>query len=186
MAEELEALGGVWKGRIQAPNQKGKRSDNLTIPQAGFVRSLRPLLDMPLMTKAEPVKIAQVLNAYWTGIAQVLPEPFDLANNPKDYAIQKGQGTIALHRVLPQIIEVLRAHGKSLADAGAYAEAMQDLPNLTGEIITMEGPEPVTGADFWLSGPQGAASQFSGDAGRKRLSVMIRALLPRPAEGLNF
>jgi len=186
VVEELEALGGVWKGRIQAPNQKGKRSDNLTIPQAGFVRSLRPLLDMPLMTKAEPVKIAQLLNAYWTGIAQVLPEPFDLANSPKDYAIQKGQGTIALHRVLPQIIEVLRAHGKSLADAAAYAEAMQGLPNLTGEIITTDGPEPVTGADFWLSGPRGAASQFSGDAGRKRLSVMIRALLPRPAEGLNF
>lgn len=40
------------------------------------------------------------LNAYWTGIAQILPEPFDPANNPKDYAIQKGQGTIALHRVV--------------------------------------------------------------------------------------
>ena len=59
--EELETLGGVWADRIQAPNQKGKRSDRLTIPQAGFVRSLRPLLDMPLMAKAEPAKIAQLL-----------------------------------------------------------------------------------------------------------------------------
>jgi DGQHR domain-containing protein len=184
--EELEAQGGVWAGRIQAPNQKGKRSDRLTIPQAGFVRSLRPLLDMPLMAKAEPAKIAQLLNAYWDGIAEVLPEPFDPTNNPKDYAIQKGQGTIALHRVLPQVIEVLRARGQSLADSKAYAEVMKDLPNLSGEIITEDGPSPVTGAEFWLSGAAGAASQFSGDAGRKRLSVHIRALLPRPAEGLDF
>lgn len=184
--EELEALGGIWAERIQAPNQKGKRSDRLTIPQAGFVRSLRPLLDMPLMAKAEPAKIAQLLEAYWQGIAEVLPEPFDAANNPKDYAIQKGQGTIALHRVLPQVIEVIRARGQSLADSKAYAEVMKDLPKLTGEIITADGPSPVTGADFWLSGSDGAASQFSGDAGRKRLSVHIRTLLPSPAEGLNF
>ena len=184
--EELETLGGVWADRIQAPNQKGKRSDRLTIPQAGFVRSLRPLLDMPLMAKAEPTKIAQLLEAYWQGIAEVLPEPFDEANNPKDYAIQKGQGTIALHRVLPQVIEVVRARGQSLADSKAYAEVMKNLPKLTGEIITAEGPSPVTGADFWLSGANGAASQFSGDAGRKRLSVHIRTLLPSPAEGLNF
>jgi DGQHR domain-containing protein len=184
--EELEALGGIWTDRIQAPNQKGKRSDRLTIPQAGFVRSLRPLLDMPLMAKAEPAKIAQLLEAYWQGIAKVLPEPFDDANNPKDYAIQKGQGTIALHRVLPQVIEVIRARGRSLADSKAYAEVMKDLPKLTGEIITTDGPSPVTGADYWLSGSDGAASQFSGDAGRKRLSVHIRTLLPSPAEGLDF
>jgi len=186
--EELEGMSGVWKGRIQAPNQKGKKSDQLTIPQAGFVRSLRPLLDMPLMAKAEATKVAMVLHAYWEGIAQVLPEPFDPVNNPKDYAIQKGQGTIALHRVLPQVIEVLRAKGGSalLADPDAYAEVMKDLPKLSGEIITEDGPQPVSGAEYWLSGPQGAASQFSGDAGRKRLSVHIRALIPRPAEELDF
>lgn len=186
--EELEGMGGVWKDRIQAPNQKGKKSDQLTIPQAGFVRSLRPLLDMPLMAKAEPSKIAMVLHAYWGGIAQVLPEPFDPMNNPKDYAIQKGQGTIALHRVLPQVIEVLRAKGGSalLVDADAYAEVMKDLPKLSGEIITEDGPQPVSGAEYWLSGSLGAASQFSGDAGRKRLSVHVRALIPRPAEELDF
>jgi len=143
---------------------------------------------MPLMAKAEATKVAMVLHAYWEGIAQVLPEPFDPVNNPKDYAIQKGQGTIALHRVLPQVIEVLRAKGGSalLADPDAYAEVMKDLPKLSGEIITEDGPQPVSGAEYWLSGPQGAASQFSGDAGRKRLSVHIRALIPRPAEELDF
>ncbi len=117
MIEELEALDGVWAGRIQAPNQKGKRSDRLTIPQAGFVRSLRPLLDLSLMAKAEPAKIAQLLHAYWQGIAEVLPEPFDPTNNPKDYAIQKGQGTIALHRVL--------RNGRALTRSSASSPLMR-------------------------------------------------------------
>ena len=88
--------------------------------------------------------------------------------------------------MLPQVIEVVRAQGHSLADPDVYADVIKDLPQLTGEIVTENGPVPVSGAEYWLSGPRGVASQFSGGAGRKRLSVHIRALLHRPAEGLNF
>ena len=186
VVEELSKLSGPWKDRIQAPNQKVRRSDGLTIPQAQFVRSLRPLLDMPLMAKADPAKIAELLSAYWQGIASVLPEPFLPGSNPKEFAIQKGQGAVALHRVLPQVIETVRSRGESLNDPTAYAEVMKNLPNLAGEIVTETGPVPVSGADFWKSGGDGAASQFSGDAGRKRLSVLIRQLLPKPADELNF
>lgn len=186
VVEELVKLPGPWKDRIQAPNQKVRRSDTLTIPQAQFVRSLRPLLDMPLMARAEPAKIAQLINAYWQGIAAVLPEPFLPGTNPKEYAIQKGQGAVALHRVLPQAIESVRSRGESLNQPTPYAEVMKNLPNLSGEIVTDMGPVPVRGADFWRSGSEGVASQFSGDAGRKRLSVLIRQLMPKPAEELNF
>ncbi len=92
-----------------------------------------------------------------------------------------------MYRVLPQVIEVVRATGSSLADPDAYAEVMQDLlPELSGEITTEKRPSPVKGAQYWLSAPKKWPRQFSGDAGRKRLSVHIRALIPRPAEGLNF
>lgn len=186
VVEELEKLPGPWKDRIQAPNQKLRRSDGLTIPQAQFVRSLRPVLDMPLMARADPSKIAQVINAYWQGISSVLPEPFLPGTNPKEYAIQKGQGAVALHRVLPQAIETARSRGESLNAPNAYAEVMKNLPNLAGEVVTEGGPVPVSGPDFWRSGAEGVASQFSGDAGRKRLSVLIRQLMPKPAEELNF
>lgn len=183
--EALDSIDGPWKGRIGKPNTRVRRNDPVTIPQAQFVKSLRPVLDMPLLAKADPAKIAQLLNAYWTGIRQVLPEPFDPKLNPKDYAIQKGQGTTALHRVLPQAIEVIRSKGLNLGDPDLYAEVMKDLPNLSGEIITQDGnTEEVTGADFWKTGSEGVASQFSGDAGRKRLSVHIRNLMPRPADEL--
>ena len=116
----------------------------------------------------------------------MLPEPFLPGTNPKEYAIQKGQGAVALHRVLPQAIESVRSKGESLNDPSAYAEVMRNLPSLSGEIVTDMGPVPVEGPAFWRSGPEGVASQFSGDAGRKRLSVLIRQLMPKPAEELNF
>ena len=185
VVDDLVKLDGPWKDRIQAPNQKARRSDALTIPQAQFVRSLRPVLEMPFLSKAEPTKIAQLLNAYWLGIARVLPEPFVSGVNPKEFAIQKGQGTVALHRVLPQAIEVVRSRGQSLGDSDAFAEVMEQLPQLKGEVVTEDGSsEVVSGAMFWRSGSAGVASQFTGDAGRKRLSVRIRSLMPRPADEL--
>jgi hypothetical protein len=119
VVEELVNLPGPWNDRIQAPNQKLRRTDGLTIPQAQFVRSLRPVLDMPLMARADPAKMAELINAYWQGIATVLPEPFLPGTNPKEYAIQKGQGAVALHRVLPQAIEIVRSRGESLDDPKA-------------------------------------------------------------------
>ncbi|MGH4025794.1 MAG: hypothetical protein ACRDRV_14555 [Pseudonocardiaceae bacterium] len=183
---ELNALDGVWAGHIQAPDQKAHRYDRFTIHQSVFVRSLRPLLDMPIMARIKPAQIALLLNSYWGGIAKVLPEPFDPVNNPGNYVIQKSQGAAILHDVLPQVIEVVPAQGKSLADRMAYAEVMHDLPTLSGEIMTEHGTEPVSGAKFWLSGPAGVASQFSGEAGRRHLSTQVQALIPRPAEGLEI
>jgi hypothetical protein len=126
----LQQLDGPWTDCIQSPNQKRVRSDRLTIPQAQFVRSLKPMLDMPLLQRAEPAMIAQILNAYWRGIAEVLPEPFEPGNNPKEWVLQKGPGAISLHRVLPRVIEVVRARGRRLGDPSAYAEVMQSLTDL--------------------------------------------------------
>ena len=76
-----------------------------------FITALKPVLDMPLLAKADPDKIAQIVNAYWLGIARVLPEPFDRRNNPKDWVIQKGVGVTPLLRALPRVIEVVRTRG---------------------------------------------------------------------------
>lgn len=186
VVRELNALDGVWVGRIRAPGQKRKRGDRFTIHQTVFVRSLRPVLDMSLMAKVRPAQIALLLNAYWDGIAKILPEPFDPGGSPKNYVIQQNQGAVALHHVLPWVIEVLPAWGKSLTDPIAYADVMHDLPTLSDEIMSNRGAAPVSGATFWLSGSAGMASQFSGDAGCKRLSVHLRALIPRPPEGLEI
>lgn len=182
----LNTLDGMWTGHIRPPDQKGRRAARFTINHTIFVRSLRPLLDMALMANAGPTQIALLLNAYWNGIARVLPEPFDRAHDANDYVIQQNQGTTVLHSVLPRVIEVIPAQGRSLADRTAYADVMHDLPTLSGEVTTDHGPEPVSGATFWLAGAAGAASQFSGADGRKRLSGRVQALLPRVPEGLEI
>ena len=181
VVDELLKLNGPWKSSIQFPNQPKERGDRLTITQAQFVRSLRPVLDMPLLANADDSTLASVINAYWSGIAHVLPEPFVSANSPKDYVIQKGPGAMAFHRVLPEVIEVARSWGRRLGDPATYADVLEHLPELRGEVYDDEGvPNDVSGADFWLSGPAGVASQFTGDSGRRRLMVRIRALLPKP------
>lgn len=186
VTRELNALDGVWAGHIQAPNQKAHRYDRFTIRQSAFARSLRPLLDMPIMARIKPAQIALLVNSYWSGIAKVLPEPFDPANDPGNYVIQQSQGAAVLHGVLPRVVEVVPAHGRSLADRMAYAEVMHDLPTLSGEIMTDHGAEQVSGGKFWLSGSGGVASQFSGEAGRRNLFAHVEALIPRPAEGLEI
>jgi hypothetical protein len=183
VTKELGNLGGPWANRVQAPNQKKSRGDDLTIPQAQFVRSLKPVLDMPVLKRADAAMVANIIDAYWRGIAQVLPEPFD--GRPNDYVIQKGQGSVALHRVLPQVVEVIRAKGQRLGDPDAYAEVMKDLPTLSGEFVESDGNVVTrSGEDFWKVGS--VASGFSGDAGRRRLGLLVQTLIPKPSSEITL
>ncbi|MFC9880832.1 hypothetical protein ACFVJW_14720 [Streptomyces libani] len=126
--------------------------------------------------------IAVVINAYWSGIKRVMPEPFEQASS---YVIQKGNGAVALHRVLPQVIEVVRSRGERLGQPDGYAEVMGDLPTLEGEVVDNDGLlSNRTGADYWAVGS--VASAFSGDAGRRRLSLLIQSRLPSAADTLQL
>jgi DGQHR domain-containing protein len=184
VAEALIESGGPWSDRIQRANVKKVRTDNLTLGSAQFARSRQPVLGMSAFAKADPATVAAVIDAYWLGISTVIPEAF---TDPKKYVIQKGPGAIALHRVLPQVIDVLRARGERLGDPAAYANVLKDLPTLSGDIVREDGSTAeVTGADFWKAGPEGIASQWTGDSGRKRLAVRIQAVLPRPSDEINL
>lgn len=182
VVDELEKLDGPWQGRFQEANRRKTRGDGVTIPKPQFARSLKPVLDMPSFKRADAETIAAVLNAYWSGIKQVMPEPFDEA---QDYVLQKGNGAVALHRVLPQVVEVVRSRGGRLGQPDAYAEVMTELPTLEGESVDNDGQREIrAGADFWRVGS--VASGFSGDAGRRRLSLLIQSRLPSPAETLQL
>lgn len=180
----VDKLDGPWANRIQSPNEKKRRSDSLTMAEAQFVQSLKPVLDLALFDRADPNTVAQVLDAYWKGIARVLPEPFADDTSPKEWVIQKGPGCYTLHRALPRVIEVVRARGRRLGDVAAYAEVMYGLTKLKGEITDEETGErlEVSGADFWRAGSRGVAGAYTGEAGRKHLFLMIQALLPKPSE----
>lgn len=188
VARALETLDGPWADSIQKPNQKMVRGDRLTIGQAGFVRSLKPILEMPLFQGAGPDVIAQVLDSYWKGIKKALPEPFAPDTSPKHWVIQKGLGVVVLHRVLPKVIEVMRARKHRLGDVEAYAEIMQGLNNLSGSAYDEKTGQPilVSGPDFWRVGAKGVAGAFTGESGRKRLFLMVQVELPQPTQEIDL
>lgn len=177
----LEGLQGPWKGRFQPANKRKRKGDGVVMPMPQFVRSLRPVLDMPLLKRADALTVANVINAYWLGIAKVLPEPFD---DPESFVIQKGPGTIALHRVLPQVVEVLRSQGRKLGEPEGYAEVMASLPGLNGTTVIDGQQVTMDGAEFWRVGS--VATGFSGDAGRRRLALLIQSLLSKPSDSIEL
>jgi DGQHR domain-containing protein len=169
----LESKPGPWQGRFLGANERKHRGDGKTLTGAQFVRSLKPVLDMPLFQQFDPDTAATIINAYWLGICAVIAEPF---GEPDNYVIQKGPGAVALHRLLPQVIEVIRSRNGRLGDPTMYAEVMKDLPTVGGPNIDQQ---MVTGAEFWRVGS--VASGFGGDSGRRRLGLLIQGILPKPS-----
>lgn len=59
------------------------------------------------------------------------------------------------------------------------------MPSRSG-VLGWSCAKEVSGADFWKAGPEGVASQWTGDAGRKRLAVRIQTVIPRPVDEINL
>ncbi|MYX38998.1 MULTISPECIES: hypothetical protein [unclassified Streptomyces] len=60
---------------------------------------------------------------------------------------------MALHRVLPQVVEVVRGSG-GLGQPEGYAEVMSKLPVLNDEFVDIDGQRAISsGADFRRVGP---------------------------------
>ncbi len=170
LVEEL-AKTSVWKGRVRFPNEE---PGDTVIGSAAMVNSLRPLLVTAYFQMITTPNQTAILDAYWQGIRMVLLDAF---HEPERYAVQKTLGANALHNVLVAVLEYIRSAGMSVTDPEVYADIMRDpLLELDGE--TAAG-EVASGITFWLSGPDGAAGQFSSNAGQRVLTARLRRALPR-------
>jgi DGQHR domain-containing protein len=170
LVEEL-AKTPVWKGRIRFPNEAP--GDTL-VGSAAMVNSLRPLLVTAYFQMISTPNQVTILDAFWQGIRKVLPEAF---HDPEHFAVQKTLGVNALHNVMVAVLEYIRSAGQSVTDPEIYADLMREpLTELDGE--TQVG-EVAQGIQFWVSGPDGAAGQFSSNAGQRVLTARIRRSLPR-------
>lgn len=173
IVRDLAEQSPVWRGRIRfAAMEKG----NTVMPSASMVTSLKPVLTSAFFKALEPADQLRVLDAFWRGLRKVMPDAFDA---PEDYVLQKGVGVIALHTVLVQLVEIVRARHEDVTDPDSYARVLQEpLEKLQGDD---RNAKPVSGLDFWRAGPDGAAGSYSSSAGRRVLISKIQALLPRIA-----
>ncbi len=167
----------LWKGRIRFPSEpKGET----TIGSAGMASSLKQALATPFFGAISTENRVKILEAFWEGIASVIPEAFGLkpggSADHVEYAIQKSTGVMIMHQLLIPTLELLRSEGKSVVESDSYAEVLREpLFDLEGD--TGEGGV-ARGADFWLSGVHGAAGSFSSNAGRRVLAARLRTSLP--------
>lgn len=175
---ELEKLDGPWQGRFRMVNSRKRKGDGRIVGRSQFVRSLRPVLEFPLLRGATSSEMALVINAHWCGISQVLPEAFN--GNPDNFVIQKGIGINAVHALLPQVIEVIRGGDGKLGDEREHAEVMAGLKDLSGYTAIGSFQEPISGVEFWKVGS--AASSFSGNGGLRRLVSLVRSVIPAPQQ----
>jgi DGQHR domain-containing protein len=162
----------IWRNRIRFP---GEEKGGTTINNSGMVNSLKALLGAPYFGALGPEDQLKILDAYWRGLREILPEAF---HDPTDYTLQKVTGVQVMHVVLIAVIEYMRSAGYSLVDPESYGEVLREpLENL--QETTADG-QVVSGADFWRAGPEGAAGSFSSNAGRRVLSARIKSALPAP------
>ncbi len=171
LARELADKSDIWRNRIRFSNQPLATT---TVPSAGFVNSLRPILNSAYFNRLAPGAQARVLDAYWEGQRQILPAVFQ---HPQDYVLQKSLGVQVMHSIFNDVLEVVRDQQDSVTDAKAYADVLGSaMMDLLGD--TREGVQ-VAGVEFWLSGEKGAAGAFSSSAGRRVLTARLRGALPK-------
>lgn len=160
----------LWRGRTRFP---GEQKGETTIGSASLVGSLRPLLNTPYFGALTNENQVRILDAYWEGIAQIVPECFV---RPTEYTLQKTTGVNVLHGLLVSVLEYVRSVGRSVVEPDVYADVLGNvLPELEGD--TTSG-EIVRGAEFWLGAGEGAAGSYSSNAGRRVLTAKLRAMLP--------
>lgn len=162
----------IWRNRIRFP---GEVKGATTINNSGMVNSLKPLLAAPYFGALDLGNQVKILDAFWRGVREVLPEAF---HDPTEYTLQKVTGVQVMHIVLVPLIEYIRSVGNSVIDPESYADVLRD-PLLNLQETTADGT-PVSGDDFWKAGPDGAAGSFSSNAGRRVLSARIKSSLPAP------
>lgn len=170
VAEELDRTCSLWRGLIRFP---GEPKAATIVSSASVVNSLRPLFSNHYFDQITTQAQVKVLDAYWKGVQRVIPEPFD---EPSDYTLQKGLGTMVMHGLLAAVLEHVRVQGRSVIEPQAYADLLEEvLPNLQGDTPT---GEVVGGEEFWRTGSEGAVSSYSSSAGQRVLIAKLKALLP--------
>ncbi|MEU8178676.1 DGQHR domain-containing protein [Microbispora hainanensis] len=175
--EALVERKSPWLQRIRKPNEKISKDTSIAVSQ--FITSLKPLQSAQMPRELSPDEWARVIDAFWEGIANLLPQPFDPTEQPGDWVLFKATGVNTMHRVLADCLPIVIQRGARLSDPQQYEQLLADLPTLAGIGIDPQTGEErqIDGAEFWRSAS--IASQYTGRYGTDRLVGMIRGLIAK-------
>ncbi len=171
IVKELSENSPVWRNRVRFAAME--KADTV-MPMASMVSSLKPVLSSAYFKALSSGQQVGILDAYWRGIRNVLPEAFD---EPSEFSVQKGIGVIVLHTLFNQVIEIARSRGDLLVEPESYSRILRgSLEQIEGENAS---GDPVTGVTFWRAAPLGAAGSYSSSAGRRVLLAKMQHRLPK-------
>ena len=165
----------MWKGKIRFPNEPKGRT---LINSNSFVTSLKRTLEQENFATYLPEQRADIIDAYWQGIAEAMPECFEI---PDAYNIQKTIGVYVLHYLLPTVLSYAIRFGSPVYASETYHRIFDETLNgLTGD-NQVDGE--AVGPDFWKVGAEGASGTYSSGAGQRVLREKIRRELQENLSG---
>jgi hypothetical protein len=93
----------------------------------------------------------------------------------------KSVGVAVMHEVFEYALEVLRSCPASLKNPEYYRDLMEKpLQNLSGD---NQNSETVHGENFWMSGKEGVAGQYTSEASKRTLKLRIIREIQQFPEG---
>lgn len=167
---EKQAEQGTWYNLIRFANEE---RGSTIISSNSFVSSLRLAYRDSAFQPLDQIARSEVISAYWESIRNILPECF---YEPKKYVLQKTVGVFVMHQLLPAVLSHVLRNGNTHNNTAAFENVLRNsIQNLTDENRLSE---PVSGAEFWLSGKRGAAGKYSSSGAHAELAERIRQTLP--------
>jgi DGQHR domain-containing protein len=169
----------VWYNKIKHP---GSKSDNPNVGSASMCKYFGQIykVDLLKMIKIEndPKKSKDIFNAYWGGLEEAYPEMF---RDPKNYTVQKALGADVFMRMFGLIIAWTKTNNNGdLFKSSTYVPAFKKMiDNMAGTGEDADTGEEIIaqGTDFWKSGKNGAAGNYSNEKGKAILyKIMENAL----------
>ena len=139
----------------------------LSISEASFVKSLRPLHDDAWLKWLSAEDVAGLLDRYWTAISELCPEA---VKEPKKSLLFKTAGVSVLHAIFPNVVAYLVSQRKDVRaiTKDEFKEVLAELSDLNDT--------------YWSSKNEEGAKRFLGEAGYGHLASKWRHELPKPTD----
>ena len=171
----------VWKDKIRFANTKSG-----TVPKSAMVQSLKLIFgdknsSLQFFNKKER---EELIIAVWEGLSESYSEIINDDEDPKDWALQKAIGVNIIHRLIPFIYAHIQTRNDRVGTMSQKQDPLKskvwkkyfDILKHNHEDINDYGDQ-VNGVNFWKSGKEGAARQYSSGKGRNTLLETLQRVI---------